>query len=174
MPSQFNFTAELFPRDFDLSRHRALRRLEVLATCIVPRDGSLTSNPATLSFLRSTLSSITSHVFTEVAIVYREEDFSGLGFTYSRIYREMTSAQSAAEISWHRSLFIAFREMYAMRGFRLLLCADVWGRLREYTVEVLESAVAVEKAAGRLDYLPLEPLVICSPRGFNDLGSFAY
>ena len=77
----------------------------------------------------------------------------------------MTPAGRAAEASWHRSLFEVFREMYAARHFQLVLCADVWGRVKEYTVGVLECAVAVEKAAKRLDYLPSEPLVIHNPRG---------
>ena len=78
---------------------------------------------------------------------------------------DSTPAKREREASWHRRLFEVFREMYTVREFRLVLCADVWDRLKEFTMERLKRAVAVEKAAKRLDYLPSEPLVICSPRG---------
>ena len=55
--------------------------------------------------------------------------------------------------------------MHAVRDFRLVLCANVWDRLGEYTVGVLKEAVMAERAAKRLDYLPLEPLVVYIPRG---------
>ena len=51
-----------------------------------------------------------------------------------------------------------------MRGFRLVLCADVWNRVADYSVGVLEEAVAAEKADGGFDKRFLEPLVIYSPR----------
>ena len=46
-----------------------------------------------------------------------------------------------------------------------MLCADVWDCLGEYTVGVLKQAVMAERAAKRLDYLPLEPLVVYVPQG---------
>ena len=68
----------------------------------------------------------------------------------------MTPAERADEASWHRNLFKVFHEMYAVRGFQLVLCADVWDRVGEYTKGVLKEAVAVERAAKRLDYLSPE------------------
>ena len=38
--------------------------------------------------------------------------------------------------------------MHRIRAIRLVLCVDVWGRLGEKTVRVLERAVAAEKAEG--------------------------
>jgi len=137
---------------------------------IVSRRGSHAPSAATLSFLRSTLSTITSPMFTEVVVVYQESSFSGVASHSTEAYRTTTSSERAAEASWHRSLFQVFREMYTMRDFRLVLCAEVWGVVREYTAEVLERAVAVERAAERLDYLPSEPLVICSPQGSRKFG----
>ena len=68
----------------------------------------------------------------------------------------MTLAESADEASWHRNLFKVFHEMYAVRGFQLVLCADVWDCVGKYTKGVLKEAVAAEKAAWRLDYLSSE------------------
>jgi len=140
--------------------------LEIPAPSIVPRRGSRVLSPTTLTFLRSTLSTITSPMFTEVAIIYQDDDFRGIAWHSTEAYRKTTLAERTAEASWHRSLFQAFRKIHATRDFRLVLCAEVWGRVREYAVEVLERAIAVERAAERLDYLPSEPLVICSPRGY--------
>ena len=76
----------------------------------------------------------------------------------------MTLDQRRIEALWHRGLFKVFHEMHAVRDFRLVLCADVWDRVGEYTVGVLKQAVAAERAAKRLDYLPLEPLAVYVPQ----------
>ena len=157
-------------QDFDLSRNKSLRALEVPARHIVSKREPCAPSSATLSFLMTTLPTITSPAFSEVVIVYRDRDFSGVGYYPLRVYRKATPADRATEASWHRRLFEVFRKTHAIRDFRLVLCADVWGRMKEYTVGELECAVAVEKAAKRLDYLPSEPLVIHSPRGSWNFG----
>ena len=87
----------------------------------------------------------------------------------------MTPYERRMEALWHRGLFRVFREMHAVRDFRLVLCANVWDPLGEYTVGVLKQAVTAERAAKRLDYLSLEPLVVYVPRGrpetYNLLGT---
>ena len=82
------------------------------------------------------------------------------------VYRTMTPAQRAKHELWHRGLFEAFREMYTVRDFRLVLCVNVWDRVEEYTVGVMKRVVEEEKTAGRLDYLFSEPVVVYSPRGY--------
>jgi len=57
-----------------------------------------------------------------------------------------------------------FREMYKVRDFELVLCADVWHRLGEQAIGELNQAVAAEKAEGGFDNLSSEPLVTYSPR----------
>ena len=166
-----DFMAESSLRGFGLSRNTSLRTLEIPAQSIIGTiRGSCVPNPATLSFLRTALSTITSPAFSEVIIVYRGEDFSGVAYHPPNVYREMTPASRAKEALWHRSQFEVFREMYKVRDFQLTFCADVWNRVGEYAVGVLKHAIAVEKAAKRLDYLPSEPLVIYSPRGSRDYG----
>ena len=51
-----------------------------------------------------------------------------------------------------------------MRDFRLVLCADVWDRGGEYSVQALKGAVAAEKARGMFDGFSSEPVVVHSPR----------
>jgi hypothetical protein len=151
--------------DFDLSRNTSLRTLELKARSVVHRFGCCTPDRATLSFLVATLSTITSPTFSDVIVFYRDIDFDGLEFDVLNPYREITPEESAREESWHRGLFDVFREMHTVRDFRLTLCAEVWDCVGEYAVQVLKRAVAVEKAANRLDYFSSEPMVVLSPRG---------
>ena len=76
----------------------------------------------------------------------------------------MTLDERRMEALWHRGLFKVFCKMHAVRDFRLVLCANVWDPLGEYTVGVLKQAVTAERAAKRLDYLPLEPLAVYVPQ----------
>ena len=46
----------------------------------------------------------------------------------------------------------------------MVLCADVWHRVGEYSVQVLMEAVAAEKANGGFDIFFPEPSVIYRPR----------
>ena len=166
-----DFTAPPFPMGLDLSRNESLRTFEVAARSLVDKYGTCVADPATLSFLRTALSTITSSTFSEVVAFYRDRDFCGLR-PHQRhtqnIYQEMTPDQRATEASWHYALFEVFREMHTVVDFQLVLCADVWDCVGEYAVEALKRAVAVEKAAGRLDYLPSEPILFCNPWGSMD------
>ena len=58
----------------------------------------------------------------------------------------------------------AFREMYKVRDFELVLCVDVWHRLGEDAIRELNQAVAAEKAERGFGNLSSEPLVTYSPR----------
>jgi len=158
--------------DFDLSRNKSLRTLEIVAHCIVDRYKPYAPTPPISNFLRTVLSTITSLEFSEVVIIYRDTDFCGVA-QYSRppnIYTDTTPDQRAKEASWHRELFKVFRWMYGLREFRLVLCAEVWDCVGEYAMRVLKQAVAAEKAGGRLDYLPSEPLLVYSPRASPQTG----
>ena len=156
-----DFTVTSRPANADLSRHKSLRTLELQARSIIPRYGNCLP---ILSFLKATLSTITSPLFSDVIVFYRDSDFDGLEFGALDPYREMTPEESAREDYWHSGLFDVFREMYTVRDFRLTLCAEVWDCVGEYAVRALKRAVAVEKAAERLDYLSSEPMVVLSPQ----------
>ena len=67
-------------------------------------------------------------------------------------------------VSEHQQRFKKFREMYAARAFRLVLCVDVHESAAGYGVQKLRRMVKREKAKGGLDYLPHEPLIISEIR----------
>ena len=156
--------------DFDLSQIKSLRTLELRAHCIIHRE-PLTPDPAALNFLTVVLSTITSPTFSNVVVFYGDAEFGGVTTFMSPghgNYRFMMPDETAEEASWHCRLFEVFREMHAIRDLQLVLCADVWDPVGEYTMGVLKQAIAVEAAAKRLDYLHSEPLVVCSPRASRD------
>jgi len=55
--------------------------------------------------------------------------------------------------------------MRKVRDFQLVLCADTWDGVGEYTVGVLKQAVAAERVKRGFDGTFPEPSVIHSPRG---------
>jgi len=144
--------------DIDLSQNKSLRVLEVAASSV------LGGKP---NFLTHALSTITSPTFSEVVIFYRDYNFRGVGHMWSRsprTFRAMSKDEVEEEALQHHMQFELFREMHRVRGFRLVLCADVWDRVVEYTVGVLKRAVAAEEVKGGFDGHFSEPLVVCTPR----------
>ena len=152
-----DFAVKSSPRDFDLSRNKFLRTLEITARYTI-----LT----TASNLNYALSTIKSLVFSKVIVFYRDYDFMGVDYSSgprpifgwsSPYHREMGASNQRMRLP-------AFREMYKVREFELVLCADVWHRLRGHTMRELNRAVAAERAERGFDDLPSEPLVTYSPR----------
>ena len=76
----------------------------------------------------------------------------------------MTRAERAEEASRHHRQFSIVRDVCEVRDFQLVLCADVWDRVGEYTVRVLKKAVAVEKAIGMFNGFSSNPIVTHTPR----------
>jgi len=141
-------------RDFDLSRHKSLRTLEVPASSIVHKEPGI---------LTHVLSTITSPAFSEVIIIYRDYDFGGLyRLPDTRVFREMLPVEREEDVSFRRSRLEALHEMYKVRAFRPVLCADVWDRVREYTVWELKQAVTLER---EFDDFFSKLSVISVPRG---------
>ena len=54
--------------------------------------------------------------------------------------------------------------MQKARDFQLVLCADVWYVVGEYSVGVLKEAVAAGKAKGMFNPFSSEPTVIHTPQ----------
>ena len=161
-----NFTVRSSPRDFDLSRNKSLQTFQVAAASI----GSLDDDSATtaLSFLKRTLSTITSPTFFQVMVIYLQNDFCGLEPRASRDqlhFREASQAERTKEAALHRRRFEILREAHKVRNFRLLLCAHVRGPVEEYSVRMLKEAVAEEKAHKGFDGFLSEPQVTYYPRG---------
>ncbi|KAF9643564.1 hypothetical protein BDM02DRAFT_3123277 [Thelephora ganbajun] len=158
-------------RDFDLSRNKSLRTLEVTAHHL-DRTSSAGSPDATPSLLTYALSTMTSPVFSEVIVYYRDYVFCGVETPWvgsdSPAFRRSSPAELAEEASRHHLRFKALRRMRKIREFELVLCADVWDRVGKYSVKKLKQAVAAEKARGMFDDVFQEPSVIYSPRGSRD------
>jgi len=57
-----------------------------------------------------------------------------------------------------------FQEVQKARDFQLVLCADVWYVVGEYSVGVLKEAVAAGKAKGMFNPFSSEPTVIHTPQ----------
>jgi len=116
--------------------------------------------------LKHVLSTTTSPAL-EVAVIYRDYDFCGVrppGYpTLPPVYSVSQAERTKEALQHHRQLEV-FREIHELRDFRLVLRADVWHRIGEHSVRVLEEAVAVEKARGGFDIGFSEPLVIYRPR----------
>ena len=127
---------------------------------------------APASLLVYALSTIMSPVFTEVTVMYRDYDFRGVGSPWSDepCVRKRLPAEKVEEASWHCRQFETFRTIREGRDFRLVLCADVWDRVGEYSVRVLKEAVAAEKARRGFDNIFPEPLVVYSPRASRPKG----
>ena len=150
----------LFPlENINLSQNKSLRVLEVTASSVLGGKSN---------FLTHALSTIISPVFSEVVILYRDCDFRGVECSWSpfpRAFRLMSDSDIVEEASWHHKQFKLFHRMHRVRGFRLVLCADVWDRVAKYTVQVLKQAVAAEKVKGGFGGHFSEPLVVYTPRG---------
>jgi hypothetical protein len=168
------FTARSSLQNIGLSRNKSLRALEVMARSIdiALKGGSLDSAS---SLLKHPLSTITSPAFLEIIVFYHDLDFHGAwgstgASTYGPFYH-MSETEREEEVSRHHRQFEVLHEVQKVRDFRLVLCADVWESVGEYSVRVLERAVAVEKAKGLFDNPPPEPTVVHRPRAsIIDLG----
>ena len=152
------FTGNSSLCDFDLSRHKSLRTLEILAQFIT----------STSNLLKHVLSTIASPAFLEVVVIYQDRDFRGVRTAWASYkwgpFQVMSQSERAKEASRHHERFNALREVYKVREFQLLLCADVWERVGDYSMRTLKAAVAVEKANGVFGDFSSEPIVIHTPR----------
>jgi len=152
-----DFSASLSRGDIDLSQHKSLRAIEVMASYLGGRP----------NFLVYVLSTITSPTFSEVVIFYREYDFHGVGAFPHRPVPHLMLKDKVKEALWYLTRFELFRELHRVRGFRLVLCLDVWDRVMECTVRALKRAVAAEKAKGGFCSPFFEPLLIHNPRRYD-------
>ena len=142
-------------RDFDLSRHKSLRTLEILASTIVSKG---------LGLLTHVLPIITSPTFSKVIVIYRDYDFGVLS-----VYPRVSPDEVETEASHRRRQLEALREIRKVRDFQVVLYADVRDHVRGYVERVLKDAVAVEKAKKGADNFFSELSVISSPREFHPL-----
>jgi len=159
-----NFAAISSLQDFDLSRSKSLRALNFLASSINYTTSD--SSPDATCFLKHVLSTITSSVFFKITVEYDEGDFRGIEYydPDRPPFRELSQAERAEEASWHHRLFELLREVHKVRSFQLVLCVSVCGCVGEYPVQMLEVAVAEEKAKNGFDSFSSDPLVRYNPQ----------
>jgi len=154
------------PRDFDLSRIESLVTLQIGVPWHTDYISTGSSLDATSSFLKYTISTITSPAFVQVGIIYGSSDFFGIGCLkhLSRPPpRGVSRAERAEEVSRHRRLFKVLREVHEARYFPLRLCAEVWDPLGEYSAGILKEAVAEETAIVGFGQFLSEPSVTYYP-----------
>jgi hypothetical protein len=156
---RFTVSDQAVRLDFDLSQNRSLRTLETTAESMVGEDASP-------SFLTTVLSTITSPLPLSIVIIYGERDVDLLLCTWAKPLRVEPLRQETrtANVLNHQERFRAFSEMYRVREFQLVLCADVLDRVAECAVGVLERIVEAERANGGLSYFLSEPLIISGRR----------
>lgn len=123
-------------RDFDLSKNRLLRCLEIAVWCIA----GFSSN-AVLNFFRDLLPTITSPVFSDVVLVLQGDSIREANF-------------------FQRDLVSVVRGMYEVKPFRLVFCLEVRAMHREDTTERLKKWIETETAGGSLDFLPCSPIIV--------------
>lgn len=115
----------------------------------------------TPGFLTTVLSTITSPLPLTVVVVYWEDDVGCSVYSRTMPVRVDLTPTKARK---HRKRFKVLAEIYRVREFQLVLCADVLDRVAEYAMQVLEHVVKGEKVNGGLSYLLSEPLVISEMR----------
>ena len=142
---------------FDLSHNSSLRMLETTAISIT------TAGDVASGFLKTVLSTVTSPLPLELVINYGTSEVYCHSPSYIRVGM-VSPSERAAETLIHQERFKVFSEMYAVREFRLVLCADVFDRDAEDTTRALESVVEAERMSGGFDYLSCEPLIISEMR----------
>ena len=161
-----NFAATSSLLDFDLSRIKALRTIQVMAWSI-DRALSDGSPDAASSLLKHVLSTIRAPSFFEVEVLYRSGDFSGVESWQNPDQphlRKMSLDEKAEEASRHGRQFEVLRRVRNVRDFRLVLSASVWDPVGEYAIQTLKAAIAREKAGRGFDEIFSEPLVNYYPR----------
>ena len=158
------FVVRYSPRDFDLSRNKSLRTIQIATWSL---DDALQACPRDIatSLLTYALSTITSSVFSYITVFYRDYATTS---TYSSWpgqsipelpYENGIETWIAEEASRHDRRFGLFRTLHKVRDFRLVLCADVWNGAGEFSEQMLKKAVAAEKAERGFDGIFPEPLV---------------
>ena len=122
----------------------------------------MTSVDADPSFLRTVLSTVTSPLPLDIIVIYQHYNvgYLLLGPGKPIPLGRLDPEGNAMVALYHQQRFKQLHEMYLMRRFQLVLCANVLDGVTEYTARALERVVNAEKAKGGFDYLFHEPLIV--------------
>ena len=102
----------------------------------------------------------------KIYLVHGENRFPGVGSWRSDSPR-LSKAKREKAVSRYHQLFEVLREVYEVRSFHLVLSVDVWGRVGEEPVRMLEEVIAEEAARGGFDGFPCKPSVVYLPQEFR-------
>jgi len=122
---------------FDLSRNTALRSLELRASPHLPEYGNT---------LKELLPTIKSPVFSEIVVVFSEEDVRWLPPVVTNV----------------------LLEMYKIRKFRVAFCLETIERFEAYSSRLLMSEIEGGAFKGSLDFLPCPPSVFSRTQAKSD------
>ena len=115
------FVAKSPFRDFDLSRNKSIRVLEITASTILHRTpGFLTRVFSTIPYSPAPLEVIIIYRYYNLCVAIPPREGDGPIYMFE---------PGEKETLWHRRLFGVFREMHKTRNIRLVLCVDVWDRV---------------------------------------------
>ena len=147
---------EAVRRDFNLSRNVSLQTLETTAASIANAGDSASG------FLKAVLSIIIPLPLNFV-ITYGYFDVDPYVSSWDRRFsgeKRFRVREMAQNVLDHPRRFEVCSEMHRVRGFRLVLCADVLHCIAERAIRTLECILEAERIRGGSDYLSFEPLVI--------------
>ena len=161
---------------FNLSQHRSLRALEITARSIPPVGGwegiGLVPNksdfPRVSGFLKTVISSVASSVSLDVVVIYR--DILPLETTLTRYSQwcHCSPHNSRSRLPMDEDIFEShlevFRNMHAMRDFRLVLCVDNSDCMLMYGMWIMKRIASTAMMKGGFDFLHCKPLMICERR----------
>ena len=141
--------------DFNLSQNKSLRTLETTIKTI-------TFSEDAAGFLKTVLSTAAPSLLLDVVIIYKEAEF---GYRWDQENTGPLSADKKAGIvKQHLEWFKVLREMYSVRNFRLVLCADVIELVEKHAMGILERVVEVEESNGGLRCFKHGVSIICDKR----------
>ena len=150
-------------REFDFSRNKSFRKLQVPATSI--DWASSNGSPGAFAFLKHVFSTITPTTSLKIIVLYGDCNFPSVEYWHSQPpFRELLRAERAEEVSRQRWRFKVLREVRKVRDFQLELCASVSGAVGEGAVRILEEAIAEEEAKEAFCGLFSDPPVTYNPQ----------
>ena len=149
----------------NLSRHKFLRTLETTAQSLPSVvESKFLETPV---FLKAVLST-TSAAPLDVVVIYKDiflvEETPNPHCKRAPHCNHNSLSELAMTNRRFQQHLRAFREMHAVRGFRLVFCVDAVECMLEQSVHILETFVNEEKALRGFDYLLCEPLIVCENR----------
>jgi hypothetical protein len=130
-----DFSAISSPQDFNLSHNESLRTLEVTELSILMGRSNIPG-------IKQALSTIRSLAFSQVIVLYQDEDFSGECPHRVRDIFWYRKREKSWRTPGYQKIFRILHEMCEIRDFRLVLCADVWGYVRKYAMSELEWVIS--------------------------------